>query len=215
MPRPTLDFPYNEALPYPFLRPEKEGSPALIFVHIPKTGGTSIRKALNLPPPQREIGLIKHFSAAEICQHLPSLLWKSSYKFAFVRNPYTRLYSHYQYRLREGRIEQRYGQKLAFSDWVPIALKEETAGNLKPQYQWVCNEDGEQIVDFVGRFEQLTSGFAQIMSNTGVHVAQLEHLNRSPVSAGLETVYDDVARHLAYDFYQEDFERYGYAETLI
>ena len=59
------------------------------FVHIQKTGGTSIRVALGLPkvPPG------KHWSAARHRAALGREEWERRFTFAFVRNPWDRLVS--------------------------------------------------------------------------------------------------------------------------
>ena len=61
-----------------------------IFVHIPKTGGVSIGDALfeNGSPGHRDVTRYRKIFGRKF--------W-SYYKFAFVRNPFTRLISTYEY----------------------------------------------------------------------------------------------------------------------
>ena len=64
----------------------------LIFVHIPKTGGTSIKKSLGIT--NRSLGY--HKRANDIKKEIPDK-WKNYFKFSVVRNPYDRVYSIYSY----------------------------------------------------------------------------------------------------------------------
>ena len=72
-----------------------------IFIHIPKTAGTSIEQFIkdNDRNPIILLGVrngrsMHHFSALEIKSLFPDL-FKKYYKFSFVRNPYDRLLSEY------------------------------------------------------------------------------------------------------------------------
>ena len=213
MPR-LADLSFDLSLPYPFYRPATGSERALIFVHIPKTGGTSIHKALDLPDPRRAAGLRKHHPATEIAAHFPDERWQNAFKFAFVRNPYTRLVSHYFYRKKEGRILKHYGRELSFNDWVQRALGAEQPGNLRPQYEWVADQNGQLMLDYIGKFEQLSLDFTEILNRVGLRLKKLPHLNRNAASINYLDLYDVVSQQLAADFYHEDFQRFGYSKTL-
>lgn len=73
----------------PFIMPDQRA----IFLHIPKTGGTSVRAYLK-----------KHTSGKDIYRHrpprkciednyIPQALFENYFKFAFVRNPWARAVS--------------------------------------------------------------------------------------------------------------------------
>ena len=55
-----------------------------IFIHINKTAGTSIGRAVGLPNKL-------HLTAREIIDRVGEEAWRKAYKFAFVRNPLSRL----------------------------------------------------------------------------------------------------------------------------
>ena len=213
--QPPLDFPYQTDLPYPFYRPAPDTERPCIFVHIPKTGGTSMRRVLALPPPQRKLGLIKHIAAQRIFDHLPPDNWQAAFKFTFVRHPFTRLVSHYYYRLREQRIQQRYGRELSFREWVKLALTSEEPGNLRPQYHWVYSDADQLLVDFTGRFETMEKDFAQVLRAIGKEPVHLPHLNKRSKRIDYADLYDHDTRVLVQDFYAEDFRRFGYSPEVF
>jgi hypothetical protein len=61
----------------------------ILFVHIQKTGGSSILRALGQEPHPR----YKHCFAAEFRSMCTPEQWERTFKFAFVRNPWERLVS--------------------------------------------------------------------------------------------------------------------------
>lgn len=72
--------PFNE---WPFFIKGRED---IIFIHIVKTAGTSIRHSLGFHPPQKEI-VRKHNDAATIISKIGQEKWDNAYKFTFIRNP--------------------------------------------------------------------------------------------------------------------------------
>ena len=64
----------------------------LIFIHIPRTSGTSIESAFNYV--MDDIGG-KHLKASEIKKKVGINKWKSYFKFSIVRNPWERFASMY------------------------------------------------------------------------------------------------------------------------
>ncbi|MCC5796454.1 MAG: sulfotransferase family 2 domain-containing protein [Methylophaga sp.] len=62
-----------------------------IFIHVPKAAGTSLKTALNLS--FRDAGHLP----LTYYEHLHPEEYREFYKFAFVRNPWSRLLSAYNY----------------------------------------------------------------------------------------------------------------------
>lgn len=95
-----------------------------IFVHVLKTGGTSVCAALDETLRWNDLilggtgfgeqlnrafrerhGLRKHSTAREIRAVVGDALWSSYFTFAFVRHPYARAVSHYTWLARRNREE--------------------------------------------------------------------------------------------------------------
>ena len=71
----------------------------IIFIHIPKTGGTSIEKSLNISNIKNGYGIkdnkaVQHFTWYNYQKHINDK-FNAYYKFTIVRNPYEKVLSDY------------------------------------------------------------------------------------------------------------------------
>jgi Sulfotransferase family len=223
-----------------------------IFVHIPKAAGQSIEhvflKLNNLawkaraplllrPNDNPELGppRLAHLKARDYvrCKHMTEEEFAASYKFSFVRNPWDRVTSLYKY------LAQREG--LQFKEFVMKSLRsdlwKERYWFVGPQWEFVCDEGGNLMVDFVGRFERLQADFNQVCQALNLPPLEVPHVNKSKKkrwrqhlrpSALLgwvkkrETVqplggikhyeqfYDDETRGAVAELYRKDIELFGY-----
>jgi len=182
----------------------------LIFIHVPKTGGTSVAAALEFPLPDPQQKIAKHYTALTIRQFLPPEIWDNAYKFAFVRNPWDRLYSHYQYRKKRNKLRKGTFQDLSFAEWVQENIPEKAPGNLQPQYQWISDENGVSIVDFIGRFDRLATDFERLCHEVDLPILPLAHLNQSADRAPYRSVYEQTTLERVSTFYAQDAVRFGF-----
>jgi len=176
-----------------------------VFIHINKTAGSSVEKALNLR--------FEHKTAVEKRAELGEDLWKRKYVFAFIRNPWDKVVSHYHYRVRTNQTGLG-DQHLSFGEWVCRAYGKnepryyDNPKMFMPQSGWLTNERGEMIVDFIGRFERLEEDFATICQNIG-RQAQLPHVKSSKRS-GYQQYYTEETRDIVAEWFAEDIRRFGY-----
>jgi hypothetical protein len=84
----------------------------IVFVHINKTGGSSIETALGLP--------FQHRTALELRSYLGERRWRERFSFAFVRNPWDKVASHYAYRVTTNQTGLG-DHHLPFNEWVRLA----------------------------------------------------------------------------------------------
>lgn len=158
---------------------------ALNFVHVPKTGGQSIAALLGLP--------IEHHRASDYAG-------RDGFRFAFVRNPFDRVRSEFNWWRIVAPISEPMAQaarSMGLSEWVMSRLDL----TFQPQTYWI-----DAPVDFVGRFEALQDGVDYILRVTGREPAVLPRLNASCVDGE----YNSKARCKVRDLYASDFYRFGY-----
>jgi hypothetical protein len=217
-----------------------------LYVHIPKTGGQSIEQffmdLLNLDwDKDREALLLQgnedpacgteklaHLSASEYvdCSHLSEKEFSGLFRFSFVRNPWSRILSEYRYR--------NYLHHLSFRDFVLNKLPkpgwDDKYRHVMPQYDMLHNQQGDLLVDFVGRFETLQTDFDQVCEQLGIPNSLLPHRNRSDKKSrglkrkirnylymngenryqGMADFYDDETRAAVARYYAKDIETFGY-----
>jgi chondroitin 4-sulfotransferase 11 len=187
-----------------------------VFVHIQKTGGSSIELALRA----RDAGIVanhdrnveRHAHARTIRAHMPAAQWQQYYKFAFVRNPWDRLVSWYAMCVQVTAPNDfaRYVQTHTrnFADFVTTAttgVAERTTWN---QLDYLCDADGSLLVDYVGRYESLADDFAKVGGALGV-AAALPHANRSR-HRDYREYYTAETQAIVAARFARDIERFDY-----
>jgi hypothetical protein len=202
-----------------------------IFVHIPRTGGTSVESALGLlgdvtvedtnsmfgfitsPGLKRRLGstaFLQHLTGDQLRSLLPDQ-FQSYYRFAFVRNPWDRMISTYCH-LDAHMVWQakEAGRQLPGSSFEEfLELSEGFAhAHLASQQSFLFDEKDACLVEFVGRFERLEQDFASICRKLGIRPA-LPRLNTS-ARMDYRGYYNDATRRIVEHRYGEDIERFGY-----
>ena len=173
-----------------------------VFIHVPRTGGNSILKALE----GKEVIVVHHVCRVDL------RLLDGHYVFAFVRDPIERVLSTYAYlnsgglTLEDAKDACRYLWSFpSFGEFVLNGLSRAAAEqrHFRPQRYWLTDDQGRVIANFIGRTEALQTGFDFVCEQVGWEKAPLEVLNRSN-REGLE-VGDDL-RKIIQEIYAEDFQ---------
>lgn len=145
-----------------------------IFIHIPKTGGSSILHALN----------IHNYCCHEPISRYPNYLTQNVFKFAFVRNPFDRILSAYIY--LTGGFGNEYDAAFAqanldhFKNFNEFIKEFEINTELQSwlHFQSVFNFiDGP--MDFIGKYENIQTDFNAVCDHIGLIRIPLEHKNSS------------------------------------
>jgi hypothetical protein len=182
-----------------------------IFFHIPKNAGISVAMALF------NNGGAPHYDARQFRLIFGADFWRY-FKFTFVRNPFTRLVSAYEFLKRGG--HPAFPRDAAFNkhvlsgyrDFDDFVLQWLTPGrrwmipHFRPQVEYLTLNN-RVVMDFIGRYENLTTEFAKAAGRLGID-AQLPHLNRTSVedmSMASHYSNDAVVRRVT-DVYRKDFE---------
>lgn len=192
-----------------------------LFIHVPRTGGTSIQEALE--PFSTEASTSRfnkmaskmalrtwnrrhfpvHTALLSASRSLPRGIFQDLFKFAFVRNPWARLASDYAYKMANpGHRRHRETVGLGgFEAWL-----NQEAGKERSSQLAMLGQD----LDFQGRFESLSEDFGRICERLGLEV-QLGHLNRARPSAwDWRELYDAATRSLVGECWAEEIEELCY-----
>jgi hypothetical protein len=182
-----------------------------IFIHINKTAGTSIGRAIGLP-------IKDHLTATEIIARIGMDKWNEAFKFTLVRNPWDKVVSHYEYRRKKNKTEIA-SRNISFSDWVTMTYGENkdtfyynNPRSFQPQVDWLKDVDGEISIDFIGKFDTINEDFDRIRNVIGLDEA-LPHLNASS-RASYQSYYNNETRGIVANWFREDIEEFGYSFNL-
>ncbi len=206
-----------------------------IFFHTGKTGGMSMRNILQnyaqepekfkIPRPAKIVKdkpnkmyevwqtLLLHAKASDAQQEIPADIFNDFYKFAFVRNPWDLQVSMYHFILREPTSStypqvSALGSFEAFIEWVIKTPAPYPKGITKSQWQMICDESGNLLVDFVGRYETLQQDFEFICQKLAIS-EKLPHLNKSQ-HYDYRDYYNDYTQNLVAEHFKLDIELFGY-----
>ena len=181
-----------------------------LFIHVPKVAGTSIGSGL--------FGTVggTHWPAWKYRIVLGDDLFLRLFKFAFVRNPWDRAYSAFNYikkNAHQPRWEYVRGVVSQYPDFTSFVAQWLPRNQYKlevfiPQVYYLTIQ-GELAVDFVGRYEQLATDFAKLAARIRIE-ATLPHLNASGPGADYRAAYTPGAKRVVESLYAEDIELFGY-----
>ena len=190
----------------PWRRHRNRHRDPFVFIHINKTGGTSIEKALKLA--------FEHRTALEKIEELGREEWDRRFSFAVVRNPWDKVVSHYHYRVKTN--QTGLGRRaIPFREWVIRAYGEhehryyDQPRMFMPQIRWITDERGEILVSFVASFERLQMDWDVICRRIGVK-ATLPHVKKS-VHRPFRELYDERTREIVAREFAEDIDAFGYS----
>ena len=185
-----------------------------IFIHIPKTAGSSVAESLFGVPS-------RHVPYTEYLRANPNK-FRRYFKFAFVRNPWDRLVSTYSF-LRRGGMndldrawsERNLRQYDSFDDFVRRGLRLAEVRSwvhFRPQTDFVMSHDGKIMLDYIGRFETISEDFATVAKRLGIG-ANLVH-NNSGSHAPFASVFSAETAAIVADVYARDARAFGYRAPL-
>jgi hypothetical protein len=181
-----------------------------IFIHVPKTAGSSIANVLF----GSESGHVRYSDY----QRANPKKFESYFKFCFVRNPWDRLVSSFFF-LRAGGMNDLdrawAAENLAgcadFEDFVSNWLDPARAmsfPHFRPQSWYVADGEDRVRMDFVGRFETLARDFATVAARLG-REGRLPVFNKSS-HAHYSTYYTPATRARVGRIYSLDASQLGY-----
>ena len=196
-----------------------------IFIHIYKNAGTSITTALTPFASNQLLQLANwaakkfnvylkagpepfhvHARAREIIDAIGKEQFGSYFSFAFVRNPWDWQVSLYKFMLKNTAHPQHTLIKSMgnFENYIEWRCEKE----VRLQKDFIYSVDGELLVDYVGRYENLHADFDEICSRIGI-TATLPRLNVSNTKPYQE-FYNEQTKERVRRTFDADITLFGY-----
>jgi hypothetical protein len=193
-----------------------------IFVHIPKTAGSSLSHALGLD-------WQNHKDIARYKKELSPSIFDDFFKFTVVRNPWARLVSEYSFqsRLSGHRASKLHaydgnGRLRDFSSWVQAVFENPYryparvwGGSVSlgihrwsPQTDWI-EVDGTSAIDYVAKLENLDADCSHIARKLCIQLPTLPRQKRT-FHAHYSSYYTSATRELVSLKYASDIEAFDY-----
>jgi hypothetical protein len=192
-----------------------------VFVHIQKTGGTSITNSL-----YKVEGSENKNNPHSFLKTIDQNLFNEYFKFCFVRNPWDRLISWYNMMIQK-KIHNDFSKYLlensnTFSEFLDLTdiIMENNPGEINRglpypksigfnQLDYISDDNGKILVDFVGKFENLEEDYRKICEKIGIKL-ELSHENRFPHNPYREYYKKEKDIEKVYLMYKRDIDFFGY-----
>lgn len=206
-----------------------------LFVHIAKTGGTSVRASLQALrwrdpwyPLQFLCSRVSHFSGHRLgskfprhskivlaSEMLPREWFDELFKFVFVRNPWDLQVSSWHH------VQKEHPHLLkdigSFAEFVRVKFDPRRPYNyifdtsIQLQSDFVKDLHGNVLVDFVGHYENLQQDFDEVCSRIGIPSRQLPHKRRAGDRKDYRKYYDDETAALVAGYFADDIKTFNYS----
>jgi len=199
---------------------------AFLFVHVPKTAGSSITSTLkefsvpknrtltrrltsHLPFAENAayVYLRTHDTAVHARKKLGAIQFNALFKFAVVRNPYSHAASYYRF-LRQ-RPNHPHHEKIKSMTFIEFLEDRANTRKRIDQSFYVSDASGNIIVDRLLRFENLAFEFSCLCDELDIPALDLPKRNIT-VEMESAATYCTKSRNLVESIYKRDFENFGY-----
>lgn len=147
-----------------------------------------------------------HVSALKVKKALGEEIYNKMFSFGFVRNPYDWQVSLYHYGKKQ-RKHHQYELMNSFSSFKEY-IRWRVKCEVRLQKDFFCDLEGNKIVKYIGRFEDINSHIRNICDHIGIDVV-VGHYNTTNHKT-YDDYYDNETRGLVREVFKEDFEIFGY-----
>ena len=208
----------------------------IIFIHIPKTGGTSInnflldlrnddvsiedkKKYYYYEELKRKKISSKHGKARDYQKIIDNNLWDKSFKIASVRNPWDLMVSSYYWGLQEGfkfhRCRHMYNDvsNMNFNEFLnsPYGtyMINDAVGNIE---DWVYDENGNNILNGLLRLEYFEEDFKNLINKSKIKLTGIGNLPKLNTTNhnNYQEFYNSDTKNLIEKRFKFLIENYGY-----
>jgi hypothetical protein len=174
-----------------------------LFIHIPKTAGGSLKRSV-----PEKIVCPAHYTAREAREMFSTQdRWDELFKFAFVRNPWDRMVSWYEFHFGNHWGDYR---RYSFTEWVENGLQHHWKVPYNPlvMSNFLDNEAGDMMLDEVFRFEELAAAYQTLQDKLDFDM-DLVHVHAS-TRKPYRLYYTRNTEQIVANAFAKDIERFGY-----
>jgi chondroitin 4-sulfotransferase 11 len=183
-----------------------------VFLHIPKTGGTTIKRMLGIRQFNSEnpelIPSPQHLTCALLRTKMGGEKYDSYFKFTFIRNPWSRLVSEYFWRQSgpKRRVDMTFSGFTEYAAGIALGgrfYERRFDDHFIPQIEYTRD------VNRVYRFEQFAQGVMSVAKILGLDIEEVPAKPARQHDHYWE-FYDPASRARVERVYQEDIDAFGY-----
>lgn len=183
------------------------------FIHIPRTGGTTMLTHLSELDPVRFNVDRDHCTALQLSA--VDTTFHKKYSFAICRNPYQRLVSIWQYELKRalGSKDPDFAELNDFNVWLKRYASNLDWGRsfmVLPQWFWISDWWQKQLVTDVFHFEEYDYCLDKIGSRLGLEFNKTVIMNRSMKQQNYRDITTSESRRIMIELCSADCRFFGY-----
>lgn len=140
-------------------------------------------------------------------RRMPEDRFERYFKFAFVRNPWERLVSEYEFLLRKTKHGRHTRVKKLdnFTAFIEMQIPRRDAY----QSKMLCDNEGKLLMNFVGKLERLDTDWQTVCNNIGIEYQPLPRKNVTE-HRRYQDYYDDNSVELVSKHWRHDIELFNY-----
>ena len=194
----------------------------LLFIHIPKTGGTTIEdnmETMNKPLFKGGYGVLRkvvyqHFDYKDYTKFFGIEMFNDFIKFSVVRNPYDRIISEYYWTPVVTNLGFKSGKSFDYFLNQLIDIVNNKKYNLTiyhnhfiPQYEFICDSNKQIMVDHLFKFEEFKK-ILKFLKKNKYNVDFKKKLNDCKNAHKIKL--NKYQKKIIYKLYKKDFSIFKY-----
>lgn len=201
-----------------------------IYFYIPKVASTTLKKDLAKTLFHRDINERVHMFCFDEVIDIQSGEYEDYFKFALVRNPWDRLLSCYSDKILHTNVTndefkngvfRRYVRRykdlfymgMPFDEFIRVISNipdEKAERHFRSQYVYITDKNDNILVDFIGKFENISSDLSFISKKTQIANFSHFHENRSNRPEDYKEIYTEETKEIVAKRYKKDIQMFGY-----
>ncbi len=161
----------------------------------------------------------KHMLASVIKKRVGDEVWNESFKFSFVRNPYAWVVSSFFFMVKKKMLKMPKNKIMTIKDFkdtlayykTPAGRRHDPYSDVRSQHSFLCDENQNLLVDFVGKVENLQPDFNKVCNRIGIPKVQLETRNKSESSKNPYRIhYNEESKKFVEKYWGRDINAFKY-----